>query len=262
MKKNTILSLLVILLAVLTSCSKDETKAYLSENPIGPKITAPASNQTVVLNSADKDNLFQSFAWTAADYGFPASIQYLVQFSKNADMSRAKTITSVNLAFTCSFSNLAFDQFLLASLKLTPNVATKVYYRVVASTIGLPSTIYPAGGATTEIRTMTVTPFNTPIDIKSWGIVGSATPNGWDGPDYVMDDGDAQGQYEATVDLKVGEIKFRFNNDWGLNLGGTPAALTQGGANVVITEAGKYKITLTVKNTGDVYTGSYTITKL
>jgi hypothetical protein len=262
MKRIKYLTYMLAGIFMLSACDKDETKVYITDKPTAPVISAPADNLTIALTEADQDKAFNQFAWTTADYDFKAAIQYQVQFSKNSDMSKAKVLSTVTLGNKYELTNLAFDKFLLGILKLTPNVTAKVYFRVVAAVSGLPASIYPAGGATTEIRTMTVTPFNTPIDIKSWGIVGSATPNGWNGPDYVMDDGDVQDQYEATVDLKAGEIKFRFNNDWGLNLGGTPAALTQGGANVVITEAGKYKITLSIKKTVEVYTGSYTITKL
>ncbi|WP_320053474.1 SusF/SusE family outer membrane protein [uncultured Acetobacteroides sp.] len=162
-------------------------------------------------------------------------------------MSKAKVLSSVNLGKTYTPTNLAFDEFLIGSLRLTPKVAAKVYYRIVASTSGLPSSTYPDGGATTAIQSMTVTPFNTPVDVKTWGIVGSATPNKWDGPDFMMDDGDNADEYVATVNLVVGEIKFRFNNSWDKNLGGSGGVLSNGGSNIPITVAGTYTIKLNTK---------------
>ena len=53
------------------------------------------------------------------------------------------------------------------------------------------------------------------------GLIGSATPNGWDAPDQKMQY-DAQGGFwHVTLDLVVGHVKFRVNDDWnsGLNLG-------------------------------------------
>lgn len=247
MKKIAIYSLLVLFFATFMSCKKDETKVYLAKTPTAPTLSTPNDNQSIVLAEADKDKPFTAFTWTAADYGFDASIQYLVQYSKYPDMKRAKLLASVEHATSYNLTNLAFDQFLLGNLKLTPNVATKVYFRVVASVAGLPSSDYPAGGATTAIRNMTVTPFNTPVDVKSWGIVGSATPNGWNGPDFVMDDGDNADEYVATVNLVAGEIKFRFNNNWDNNLGGSNGKLTSGGSNIPIAVAGTYTITLNTK---------------
>ena len=262
MKRLKYLAYALASIFLLASCEKDETKVYLSYKSTAPVLSTPADKLTISLTEGTKDETFTQFVWSKADYGFKAAIEYQIQFSKNSDMSRPKVLSTVSLSNKYSLSNLEFDKFLLGSLKLTPNVAATIYYRVVAVVAGLPRTTYPAGGATTAVQTMTVTPFNTPVDVKSWGIVGSATPNGWNGPDFVMDDGDVEGQYEAIVTLNAGEIKFRFNNDWGLNLGGTPGALTQGGNNIAISEAGKYKITLTVKKDGNTYTGTYTIVKL
>ena len=45
------------------------------------------------------------------------------------------------------------------------------------------------------------------------------------------------------VKLKDGELKFRANDGWDINWGGTPDALTQGGDNLKISE-GTYDIKL------------------
>lgn len=79
------------------------------------------------------------------------------------------------------------------------------------------------------------------------GLVGSATPNGWNTPDQKMDYDAKTGTWKITIDLEDGEIKFRKNDGWAWNLGGTTDALTQGGANIAVT-AGNYTITLTIVN--------------
>jgi hypothetical protein len=49
------------------------------------------------------------------------------------------------------------------------------------------------------------------------------------------------------LNLTVGAIKFRANDDWGLNLGGLNFnALTNGGDNIPIAVAGSYTLTLDV----------------
>ena len=89
------------------------------------------------------------------------------------------------------------------------------------------------------------------------GLVGSATPNGWDAPDQKMDYNAKTGTWSITLDLIDGEIKFRKNDGWAWNLGGSPDNLTQGGDNIVVS-AGNYTITLTIVNDA---TGSAKIVK-
>jgi hypothetical protein len=96
------------------------------------------------------------------------------------------------------------------------------------------------------------------------GLVGSATPNGWGSPDQKMDYDAATGTWKITIDLVDGEIKFRLNDGWAWNLGGTTDELTVDGGNLAVT-AGKYTIVLTITNPnskkGEVG-GKCTITKI
>ena len=87
------------------------------------------------------------------------------------------------------------------------------------------------------------------------GIIGSATPNSWNTPDTKMDYDIKSATWKITLDLKPSmdggvmkcEYKFRLNDGWAWNLGGTPASLTVDGANLVATE-GNYTIVLTITN--------------
>jgi hypothetical protein len=97
------------------------------------------------------------------------------------------------------------------------------------------------------------------MDAYMIGLVGSSTPNGWGSPDSKMDYNAKTGTWSITIDLIAGEIKFRLNDGWAWNLGGTPDNLTQGGANIPIASAGNYTITLTINSDGQ--TGSCTIVK-
>ena len=77
------------------------------------------------------------------------------------------------------------------------------------------------------------------------GLIGSATSNGWNSPDSKMDYDAQSGTWKITVSLVDGEIKFRLNDGWAWNLGGTTDNLTQGGGNIAVT-AGNYTISLTI----------------
>ena len=76
-----------------------------------------------------------------------------------------------------------------------------------------------------------------------WGIIGDATPGGW-GSDMNMAWNATNHVFTITVELSVGALKFRANDDWAVNYGGDLNALTQDGANISITAAGNYTITL------------------
>ena len=83
----------------------------------------------------------------------------------------------------------------------------------------------------------------------SWGLVGSATPNGWDGPDFKMQYNSYQDNWKAVVTLADGEMKFRFNDDWGLNYGDTggDGSLEVNGGNIPVS-AGHYIVTMDLNN--------------
>ena len=95
---------------------------------------------------------------------------------------------------------------------------------------------------TANIKALTYT-----LDPYMIGLVGSATPNGWNSPDQKMDYDPQTGTWKITITLVDGDIKFRLNDAWGWNLGGTSAKLEHNGANIPVT-AGKYTITLTITN--------------
>lgn len=85
--------------------------------------------------------------------------------------------------------------------------------------------------------------------ITTIGIIGSASPNGWDSDvdmTYVPYNAETKelGYWEAKdITLASGEIKFRANDDWAINWGGDTNALTQGGGNISV-DAGTYDIKL------------------
>ena len=83
------------------------------------------------------------------------------------------------------------------------------------------------------------------LEKVDWGLIGSATPNGWDS-DQDMTYNPDEGAWEIMLDLIAGEIKFRANDDWALNFGdtGADAILDQGGDNIVIPGDGNYLIKL------------------
>lgn len=78
-----------------------------------------------------------------------------------------------------------------------------------------------------------------------WGLIGDATPNGWDS-DQNMTYDPINDVWTITLDLVAGSVKFRANDDWALNYGDNEGdlRLEPDGANIPIAEAGNYTITL------------------
>ena len=91
-----------------------------------------------------------------------------------------------------------------------------------------------------DLTALTYTLMNT-----DWGLIGSATPGGWDS-DQDMTYDPVNYVWTITLDLIAGEAKFRANDDWALNYGDDNAnlKLNEGGANIAIAADGNYTITL------------------
>lgn len=77
-----------------------------------------------------------------------------------------------------------------------------------------------------------------------WGIIGSAVPPYDWSADQNMSWDAVHGVFTVTLDLVPGEWKFRANDGWDYNFGGSLTALTAGGDNIALAEAGNYTITL------------------
>lgn len=75
-----------------------------------------------------------------------------------------------------------------------------------------------------------------------WGLIGDATGSWSDDQNMSWDA--VNGVFTLTLDLVAGEIKYRANDDWGYNFGGDLSDLSPGGANIPISEAGNYTVTL------------------
>jgi hypothetical protein len=117
-----------------------------------------------------------------------------------------------------------------------------------------------AGNYLVTVNTTTLEYSLEAIDV--WGIVGDATPNGWNGPDtkFKLDYSQEGVWYLNNITLTAGAIKFRTNDDWGLNYGDATldGILDGDNDNNISVTAGVYSFTL---DFSDPNTPKYTMTK-
>lgn len=102
----------------------------------------------------------------------------------------------------------------------------------------------------TNNQTLVITP--------QWSIIGDASPGGWSNDTNLFLDKKKNIWY-ITVKLKSDgsqAIKFRFKNDWTVNLGGSGGTLQQGGDNIIIpkTAANGDNYAITLSTTSNTYT--------
>jgi len=84
--------------------------------------------------------------------------------------------------------------------------------------------------------------------LTNWGIIGDATPGGWDS-DTPMTYNRENNTWTVTTALEGGkEFKFRANNSWDINMGGTTDKLDLNGGNIRVETSGNYTIVLRLSN--------------
>ncbi len=88
--------------------------------------------------------------------------------------------------------------------------------------------------------------FGEVITFSSIGIIGDATPGGWDSDTDLMQSAADPNVWSANLTLTDGGAKFRANDEWVIDWGGTdfPSGVgVQGGDNIPVV-AGEYKVSL------------------
>jgi hypothetical protein len=227
--------LLVVGLAIFVgSCEKDDDFATLNPDAV---LTATANKTAVVLVKDDLGKDALKVTWTAPEYGFSAAVDYRVLLDvKGNNFSKAFAV-SVGTNLQKTFKTEELNKILL-NLGIKAKTATILDIKVVS--VLSPSTIISS-----SVLALTATAYTDILDLSTpWGVVGSATPGSWNGPDIPFYLTSSANILVAYATLANGEIKFRTNNSWTVNYGddGANGTLESGGANIVVT-AGTYKIT-------------------
>jgi starch-binding outer membrane protein SusE/F len=229
---------------VLTwSCSKVEDIVTLNS---AATLSASLSAPTLVLlkDNADKDAF--TISWIKPEYGFDAAPTYTILVDKKGNNFAKPYVVSVGGDLKKVFKTLEFNNAVVNQLGLAANVATDLDVKVE----GL---LGAATKFTSTIMSLKTTAYEEKYDPTTrWGVVGDATPGAWTGPDLPMYKSGVTNTLVAYVTLTDGQIKFRRDNDWPVNLGSSltiepdlaqSGSLVAGGKNIGV-KKGMYKITV------------------
>jgi hypothetical protein len=234
MKKIIGYTFLACLSFAISSCEDDNFATLNSSASLDPS----ASKTDVVLNKDAVGTDVLSISWPAPEYGAQVSPTYFIYLDKeDGDFSAPVMINNAG-ALSKTFKSEELNKNLIA-LKFTPGVAAKLKYKVEAKLGTFRSVM-------SDVQEINATAYTSFLDLSTtWGVVGSGYNNWGDFPDAPFYATSATNELVAYVTLVTGDIKFRQNNAWDMNLGdnGADGTLEKDGANIAVT-AGTYKITM------------------
>jgi hypothetical protein len=252
MRKIAIILITILGVAFITSCKKDEVKTLLGTSFTAPVISTGLTNgSTVVLNKANKDAAI-NISWSAAMFGFRASVTYTLQMDKKGNnFASALSLgspssTLLSNAYTLSIiTNDLNNQMLKLQADPENPVPTALEFRVKAYISDSVPVIY------SPVISATYTPYFIPIIYPKVYVPGgyqaaSGYVNDWSPGDPYLASLKSDGKYEGYVNFAVtGEYKITSEADWnGTNWGAGAAAgtLSATGGNIVMAAPGYYKV--------------------
>ncbi|PZX92400.1 hypothetical protein DOS84_16470 [Flavobacterium aquariorum] len=243
-KQSAIAMLFMTVVSCVPTEDSDLTVMVPSETP---ELLAPVDGSVFILDKSKPENQAATIVWDYAKYeGTQTVINYEVEMAKAGTDFKVINVISKTTERIVALTVAQLNQAALDS-GLKPNVENEAEIRIksVIGTSGIPQY--------SNVIKIKVTPYPAWDD---WGIIGSATPGGWDA-DTDLDYDLATKKYTYNGALAVGEYKFRKDNGWDVNYGddGNDLTLEPGGANIPITTAGNYTIVI------DFTAKTYTITK-
>jgi starch-binding outer membrane protein SusE/F len=203
-KSISFVSIFALCLLSLVSCTNDAVKPTVKGTVAQNELLAPSAT-SYILTLANKDSNFETFNWTAPDFGFPTSISYKLQMDETSgSFTTPVEVASVtNGVLTAAITVGAMNEKLLG-MELAPESVASIKLRVV-STIN--DKISPV---ISNERAISVTPY------AIWGM-GDAL-NGWGPwPGAAVEFPSSQfKKYETIAYLTSGNIfRFFLQQDWG-----------------------------------------------
>lgn len=130
--KKILISLTVLLLAFsFAGCDKEGEKLIIKET-ITANDLSPLPDDSYVLLMANAANVFNTFTWTAVDFGFPAEIRYTIQVdTAGKNFKNAVDVITVTSKLTADVVEGELNKILLAA-GFKPDVPVTLQFRIKA----------------------------------------------------------------------------------------------------------------------------------
>jgi hypothetical protein len=198
---KNILNIGVFLIVLLSFWGCEDKELLTISDEIAQNGMNDLSESEYVLSLGDADQTFETFSWTAPDFGFSAAITYTVQADVAGNgFANAIDIVTVIHTTTASVTVGEFNQLMLEA-ELDPDVPVSMEFRVVSVISDNVDPVY------SEVKTATVTAY--PTDFPPIYMIGDAT-GGWDlGLAVIMYTTGAPGEYAIINEWTSGGA-FRF----------------------------------------------------
>ncbi|PSR54322.1 hypothetical protein AHMF7605_12750 [Adhaeribacter arboris] len=166
---KNILTLLALALFVF-ACEKDEDKVVIS-----PKANASlaASQTNIVLTEADKGKDAVTFSWKAANFGYDAAVKYSLQFGKKGDNFATAKTEEIGNSFVKTYTVSALNN-IATELELPGFSPSDLEVRITAR---ISDQYAPTSS---NVLTISVTPFLSEPEYPTVYLVGEAVENGWE----------------------------------------------------------------------------------
>lgn len=242
MKKISKIASVLILLVTLFSCEKEEFGPVVGVYT-PPQLADVSGNY--IFTEAKAADVFKTFTWSKADFGFPSATNYTLQIApagKNFE-GALDLVTTNQTSFSITIG--ALNQKLLAMGTKT-NVASSFEVRVNASVNEKVQTL------SSNVPVMSILPYKVVIIYPSLYLPGNYQAASGYTSDWSPDKAQKiysvkqNKKYEGYVNMVGSGIKYKYTDgpNWDVNYGddGANGSLEKNGADIAIPSAGYYRI--------------------
>ncbi|QZT35972.1 SusE domain-containing protein [Halosquirtibacter xylanolyticus] len=194
MRKNLIYTVFAALM-IFFSCSKIDRSLTLNEG-VAPVLQSPTGeDREYVLTEENQNNPFETFIYTAADYGTTIAAKYTIEVDTlGGDFSTPVASSTSSTQLFQTISTKDFNQLVNIALKRTPEVQHDVQVRMRAEGEDPGVEILYS-----NVVTLKVTPYD--ATIPPLYIVGNAVSE-WEPSDGVEMPATDVNKFKVTVDIK------------------------------------------------------------
>jgi len=249
MKKLIISTIALLGFLVFNSC-EDSVGPNVNSNEDSPTLTSHNGGESYVLNQENADENLLTLKWQAPDFGFSAAITYFIELDPDgSDFDNAATLIETNrdsVTLTVQEVNTR-----LISAGIPSGVQSEINMRIRAHVND------SVEDRISEIFMLAFTPYAVVIDFPEIYVAGGYQSSSGYTADWSPADAppltstEDNDQYEGYVYFSNGGSEYKFtaernwdNGDWG----GSAGSLEAGGSNLVIDDAGYYKMNVNLND--------------